>query len=81
MRAPICRFLITIAAAGGLAAAELRFALHAEPRTLDPLIVADESAEAIRYLTEGVLIRMNRLTQKPEPELAVSWKVTDGGGE
>jgi peptide/nickel transport system substrate-binding protein len=79
MRAPVCLFLIAIAAAGGLAAAELRFALHAEPRTLDPLIVADEPAEAIRYLTEGVLIRMNRLTQKPEPELAVSWKVTGGG--
>jgi peptide/nickel transport system substrate-binding protein len=57
-------------------AGELRFALHDEPKTTDPLLVADESAEAIRYLTEGVLIRVNRLTQKPEPELATSWKIS-----
>jgi peptide/nickel transport system substrate-binding protein len=57
-------------------AGELRFALHDEPKTTDPLMMADESAEAIRYLTEGVLIRVNRLTQKPEPELATSWKVS-----
>ncbi|MGC4054846.1 MAG: ABC transporter substrate-binding protein [Paludibaculum sp.] len=62
-----------------LPAAELRFALHAEPKQLDPLLVADDSAEAIRYLTEGVLIRVNRLTQKPEAELATSWQVTNGG--
>ena len=55
---------------------ELRFALHDAPKTTDPLLMADESAEAIRYLTEGVLIRVNRLTQKPEPELAASWQVS-----
>src|SRR5262249_4169815 len=38
-----------------------------------------QSAEAVRYLTEGVLIRVNRLTQRPEGELAVSWKVSNGG--
>lgn len=70
----LCWFL-----AAGLWGAELRFALHGEPKTTDPLIVADESAEAIRYLTEGVLIRMNRLTQKAEPELAVSWTTANDG--
>jgi peptide/nickel transport system substrate-binding protein len=59
-----------------LLAGELRFALHDEPKTTDPLLTADESAEAIGYLTEGVLIRVNRQTQKPEPELASSWKVS-----
>src|SRR5580698_6247220 len=59
-----------------LLAGELRFALHDEPKTTDPLMSSDESAEAIKYLTEGVLIRVNRLTQKPEPELATSWKVS-----
>src|SRR5580658_585130 len=59
-----------------LLSGELRFALHDEPKTTDPLMMADESAEAIRYLTEGVLIRVNRLTQKPEPELATSWKIS-----
>jgi peptide/nickel transport system substrate-binding protein len=62
--------------ATSLLAGELRFALHDEPKTTDPLMMADESAEAIRYLTEGVLIRINRLTQKPEAELAASWKVS-----
>jgi peptide/nickel transport system substrate-binding protein len=57
-------------------AGELRFALHDEPKTSDPLLMADESAEAIRYLTEGVLIRVNRLTQKPEAELAASWQIS-----
>ena len=57
-------------------AGQLRFVLHDEPKTTDPLLAADESAEAIGYLTEGVLIRINRLTQKPEPELATSWKVS-----
>jgi peptide/nickel transport system substrate-binding protein len=46
---------------------------------MDPLMMADQSAEAIRYLTEGVLIRINRLTQRPEPELATSWKVAKDG--
>src|SRR5205085_1998877 len=63
----------------GVDAGELRLALHDEPKTLDPLMFADESAEAIRYLTEGVLIRINRLTQQPEAELAVSWKVSENG--
>jgi peptide/nickel transport system substrate-binding protein len=61
------------------AAQELRFALQAEPKTFDPLLVEDESSEAIRYLTGGTLMRVNRLTQELEPGLAVSWKVTEGG--
>lgn len=58
---------------------ELRFCLRAEPKTFNPLLVADESSETIRYLTGGVLIRVNRVTQELEPELATSWKVQDGG--
>jgi peptide/nickel transport system substrate-binding protein len=69
------KLLLAVCLAGALRA-QLRFALHDEPKTQDPFLVADESAEAIRYLTEGVLIRINRSTQKPEPELAVSWKIS-----
>jgi peptide/nickel transport system substrate-binding protein len=58
---------------------ELRLCLHSEPRTFDPLLVEDESSEAIRYLTSGVLVRLNRATQQPEPELAVSWKISENG--
>ena len=58
---------------------ELSFTLGAEPKTFNPLLVADEPSETIRYLTAGVLIRVNRKTQQPEPELATSWKVFEGG--
>jgi peptide/nickel transport system substrate-binding protein len=64
-----------IAQSGG----ELRFCLHSEPKTFNPLLMADDASETIRYLTGGVLMRLNRLTQQLEPELATSWKVTNGG--
>jgi len=53
--------------------------LRSEPKTFNPMLVDDESSETIRYLTGGVLIRVNRKTQALEPELAVSWKISEGG--
>ena len=53
---------------------ELRFCLRMEPKTFDPLKVEDEASASIRYLTGGVLVRVNRQTQELEPELAQSWK-------
>jgi peptide/nickel transport system substrate-binding protein len=78
------KYLLCLTAAAaffsGLASGgELRFALHDDPKTFDPFLVADEPAEAVRYLTEGVLIRINRLTQQTEPELAASWKIENHG--
>jgi peptide/nickel transport system substrate-binding protein len=78
------RFILmwaALAAAGSAAtqATELRFCLYSEPKTFHPLRVADTSSEAIRYLTAGVLVRVNRSTQQLEPELAESWRVTNGG--
>ena len=61
----------TFAQAGG----ELRFCLRSEPKTFNPILVTDDSSEAIRYLTGGVLIRVNRLTQELVPELARFWNV------
>ena len=58
---------------------ELRFCLRMEPKTFDPLKVEDEASAAIRYLTGGVLLRVNRQTQELEPELAKSWKVSKDG--
>jgi peptide/nickel transport system substrate-binding protein len=58
---------------------ELRFCLRSEPKTFDPLKVEDDSSAAIRYLTGGVLVRVNRETQNLEPELALSWKVSKDG--
>ena len=57
----------------------LHFCLYSEPKTFHPLLVADASSEAIRYMTAGVLIRVNRLTQQLEPEVAASWRVSRDG--
>jgi peptide/nickel transport system substrate-binding protein len=65
--------------AAAQAGSELRFVLHAEPKTFNPLLVEDDASESIRYLTGGVLIRVNRLTQEVTPELATRWKISNGG--
>ena len=67
--------LASLASAQG----ELRFCLRAEPKTFDPLKVEDDASATIRYLTGGVLVRLNRQTQALEPELAQSWKVSKDG--
>jgi len=58
---------------------ELRFYLRSEPKTFNPLTVSDDSSETIRYLTGGVLLRLNRDTQRLEPELAIAWQVSRDG--
>ncbi len=68
-----------ILAASAWAQGELRFCLRSEPKTFDPLKVEDDASVAIRYLTGGVLLRLNRQTQALEPELAQSWKVSKDG--
>jgi peptide/nickel transport system substrate-binding protein len=68
-----------ILAGSAIAQGELRFCLHSEPKTFDPLKVEDEASVTIRYLTGGVLVRMNRQTQVLEPELAQSWRVSPDG--
>ena len=55
---------------------QLRFCIGASPRTFDPLLVTDEPSETVRYLTGGVLVRLNRQSQQLEPALATSWKVS-----
>ena len=52
---------------------ELRFCVRADPKTLDPLETTDQPGQTVRYLTGGVLLRLNRATQALEPELAESW--------
>ena len=74
----ICLGLLT-APVAAQAGGELKFCLRTEPKTFDPLKVEDESSAAIRYLTGGVLVRVNRQTQELEPELARSWKVSKDG--
>jgi len=74
-------FLLFVAARPALAQSggELHFCLHGEPKTFNPIQVADDASESIRYLTGGVLIRLNRQTQALEPGLATSWRVSKDG--
>ncbi len=58
---------------------QLRFCLSSQPKTFNPLLVADDASDTVRYLTGGVLMRLNRKTQQLEPELATSWKVSATG--
>jgi peptide/nickel transport system substrate-binding protein len=58
---------------------ELHFCLRGEPKTFNPLLVEEDASETVRYLTGGVLIRINRQTQTLDPGLALSWKVSNAG--
>ena len=71
--------LLLLVAGYGWGADELRFYLRSEPKTFNPALVDDDASETIRYLTGGVLVRLNRQTQRPEPELATAWKVSSDG--
>ena len=71
-------FLVTtLASAQG--GGQLRFCLRSDPKTFDPVLVGDDPSERVRYITGGFLMRLNRLTQRLEPELATSWKVSKDG--
>ena len=71
--------LTTLCLLQGAATKELRFCIAGDPKGFDPLHTTEENGETIRYLTAGVLIRVNRATDAVEPVLAETWKVTDGG--
>jgi peptide/nickel transport system substrate-binding protein len=85
----VAGFLLTMLAATGAkncaaqAAArlpgELAWTIGYDPKTFDPAKVDDLESEAVRYLTGGVLLRFNRLTQTVEPRLAESWSVSPDG--
>ena len=72
---------VTAPAVGGepVWGGELRFAIHSEPKSWDPLLAAEDASGAIRLLTHGALVGMNRRTQKYEPQLAESWKILENG--
>lgn len=61
---------------GAQTGGELHFCLHGEPKTFNPVLVDDEASENIRYLTGGVLIRLNRQSQALESALATSWTIS-----
>src|SRR6478736_2406454 len=75
----VSAFCVAMLVGSAAAQGTLRFCLRSEPKTFDPLKVEDDASVAIRYLTGGVLVRMNRQTQALEPGLAQSWKVSKDG--
>jgi peptide/nickel transport system substrate-binding protein len=81
MRRPLIRvcLILFLLVSAGTCLDELRFYLRSDPKTFNPALVADDSSETVRYVTGGVLLRLNRQTQRVEPELAVSWKVSRDG--
>lgn len=58
---------------------ELAWTIGYDPKTFDPAKVDDQESELVRYLTAGVLLRFNRLTQQIEPELSQSWSLSPDG--
>lgn len=81
MRIPTILIFTALASANlyGQWGGELRLCLRSEPRTFNPAMVDDDASETVRYLTGGVLVRVNRASQQLEPELAQSWKVENAG--
>lgn len=74
--------LVTISALGQGAPrlpGELAWAIHYDPKTFDPAKVDEQASELVRYLTGGVLLRLNRQTQDAEPQLAESYRVSPQG--
>jgi len=76
---PILALFLAAGVAWGQWGGELRLSLRSEPRSLDPVLVDSDSEETFRYFTGGVLVRVNRVTQQLEPELATSWNIEDAG--
>jgi len=76
---PIAPSVVCDAQAAPRLPGELVWTIGYDPKTFDPAKVDDEESETVRYLTAGVLLRFNRLTQRVEPELAQSWTQSPDG--
>lgn len=57
----------------------IAWAIGYDPKTFDPAKVDDQASELVRYLTGGVLLRLNRGNLRVEPALAESWSVSPDG--
>jgi len=68
--------LVAALAAVAQEGSTLTFCIRSDPKTFNPLQVSDDASETVRYLTAGVLMRLNRQTQKLEPGLATTWSVS-----
>src|SRR4029077_12966691 len=65
----------------GRSGGRLVMSLRGEPKTLNPLIVADTRSREVISVMQADLVHINRATQLTEPALAKSWKVSPDGLE
>jgi peptide/nickel transport system substrate-binding protein len=49
--------------------------VRAEPRSFNRYVTRDLTSSVIAYLSQGALVRVNRHTQRLDPELAESWEL------
>ncbi len=59
----------------------LRVGIRSEPITWNRLLVTDAVSYQIAEQIHSALLRVNRVTQEVEPELAESWAFSDDGRE
>lgn len=57
----------------------LTVALRSEPKTLNPILALDTTSREVIGTMEADLVHINRETQRIEPALATSWKVSPDG--
>ena len=70
--------VITTAAPGHFGG-QIAVALRSEPKTLNPVIAQDAPSRDVIRCMSADLIHINRETQKTEPALAKSWRVSRDG--
>src|SRR5579871_5213284 len=70
---------LTLPGEVGVRGGRLVSALRPEPKTLNPVIARDNSSKEVVPLLFADLLHINLITQKTEPALAKSWKVSSDG--
>ena len=75
----LCALILTSCNRSTSTNTELHITIKSDPKTLNPLMAEDDPSDIVRYLTGGVLIRVNRKTQENIPELASSWSIDKDG--
>jgi peptide/nickel transport system substrate-binding protein len=65
--------------APGIRGGTLTVALRSEPKTLNPVLATDASAQDVIYCLNADLIHIDRESQRTEPALAESWNVSGDG--
>ncbi|MBI2829354.1 MAG: ABC transporter substrate-binding protein [Acidobacteria bacterium] len=65
--------------AGGTRGGQIVASIRAEPRTFNPFVAGDQTSEALTFLMQGRLVRINRATFELEPWLAETWESSAEG--